>query len=29
MGAVVPNVSGCLYRTFEEGDDRFWQKLLR
>jgi len=27
MGTVVPNIDGCLYRTFEEGDDRFWEKL--
>jgi cephalosporin-C deacetylase-like acetyl esterase len=29
MGTVVPNVDGCVYRTFEEPDDRFWGMLLR
>ncbi len=28
MGKVIPNVDGCLYRTFEEPDDRFWVKLI-
>jgi hypothetical protein len=28
MGVVAPNVGGCVYRTFEEGDDRFLQMLL-
>jgi len=29
MGKVVPNVDGCLYRTFEEPDERFWDMLSR
>ena len=29
MGKVVPNVDGCIYRTFEEPDDRFWDMLGR
>jgi hypothetical protein len=29
MGAIVPNVDGCVYRTFEEPDDRYWDKLIR
>lgn len=28
MGTVVPNLDGCVYRTFEEPDDRFWNALL-
>jgi hypothetical protein len=29
MGTVVPNVEGCLYRTFEDSDDRYWDLLVR
>jgi cephalosporin-C deacetylase-like acetyl esterase len=29
MGTVVPNVQGCLYRTFEDSDDRYWDMLMR
>ncbi|MGH9720717.1 MAG: alpha/beta hydrolase family protein [Bryobacteraceae bacterium] len=29
MGAVAPNLDGFLYRSFEEPDDRFVEKLLR
>ncbi|MBI1786553.1 MAG: acetylxylan esterase [Acidobacteria bacterium] len=29
MGAVAPGIDGCLYRTFEEPDDRFIERLIR
>ena len=29
MGAIVPNVEGCLYKTFEEPEDRYWEMLTR
>jgi hypothetical protein len=29
MGKVAPNVDGCIYRTFEQPDDRFWEMLLQ
>jgi cephalosporin-C deacetylase-like acetyl esterase len=28
MGTIVPNLDGCVYRTFEEPDDRFWSALV-
>jgi cephalosporin-C deacetylase-like acetyl esterase len=29
MGAIAPNVDSCVYRTFEEPDDRYWDKLIQ